>query len=704
MLFIKENSMKKIFILTMFCGSSLLTIAQSITNFCHQVNAENNFINQSDANKRDAEKYTAELESYTTKFVEEEQKLRSKSAPPIYTIPVVFHIIHNFGVENISDEQVNDAIRILNEDFRRLNASSANTIPEFQAIRGDAEIEFKLAQKDPNGNCTNGINRYASTLTYGAGDNVKSGRQWPRNKYLNIYVANSLELQGAAAYAYRPGSVNNSNGAQIDGILSLHSYIGSIGTSQPGRTHTLSHEVGHYLNLPHTWGNTNEPGVASNCNDDDGVSDTPNTIGWTSCNLNGSTCGSLDNVQNFMDYSYCYTMFTAGQCSRMRAALTSNVSGRNNLWTTANLAATGLSSTPEVCLAEFQAENTFVCEDDQVKFQDISYNGVTDRNWTFNNGNPSTSSASNPTTVYANAGKYDVSLTASNATSTKSTTKNEYITVLPKFGILTPISEGFENDIAPNTWFTINNGPSTSNVGWEIANNAAATGSNSLVLKNASNQSRLVDEFLSTTFNTLNLTSPRITFKVAFAQRSLGGTLSNDALRVYVSTDCGNTWNLRYTRAGSNLSTADATSGVFVPNNSQWEEQSVTLQNSHKAENFRFKFQFTSDGGNYIYIDDINITGNNVGIEEETALSNIILYPNPTSENSTLEIEMIESKNIEIDVFDVLGKKVSEVFKGKLNVGLHKFNIEKYNSMNPGIYFVRIKSGNGIKVEKLMIK
>lgn len=697
--------MKKIVISVMFIGSIVVSNAQNnITNFCHQVNAENNFFNKSEANRKDAEKYTAELESYTQKFVEEEQKLRSKSAPPIYTIPVVFHIVHNFGPENISDAQVKDAIRILNEDFRRLNASSANTIPEFQAIRGDAEIEFKLAQKDPNGNCTNGINRYASTLTYGAGDNVKSGKQWPRNKYLNIYVANSLELEGAAAYAYRPGSVNNSNGAQIDGILSLHSYIGSIGTSQVGRTHTLSHEVGHYLNLPHTWGNTNQPGEANNCNDDDGVADTPNTIGWTSCNLSGNTCGSLDNVQNFMDYSYCYTMFTAGQCSRMRAALTSNVSGRNNLWTSANLTATGLADAEVACKADFETENTIVCVGDPVVFTDLSYNGITDWNWTFLNGSPANSNSQNPTVVYNNPGTYSVSLTASNANGTQSTTKNSYVTVLPNFGTLTPFSEGFENGIIPNTWFIANNGPSTSNVGWEITNSASASGANSLVLKNALNQEDLVDEFLSTTYNTLNLISPKITFKVAFAQRSNGGTLSNDALRIYVSTDCGKNWNLRYAKTGNTLKTADANSGIFVPNASQWVEQSVTLQNSHKVEDLRFKFQFTSDGGNYIYIDDINITGSNVGIEEETALSNISLYPNPTSENSTLEIELLESKNVEIDVYDVLGKKVSEVFAGKLNVGTHKINIEKQHSMNPGIYFVRIKSGNGTKVEKLMVR
>ncbi|MCB0765141.1 MAG: hypothetical protein KDB84_10580, partial [Flavobacteriales bacterium] len=234
-----------------------------------------------------------------------------------YTIPVVFHIIHNNGIENISDAQVEDAIRILNEDFNKLNADWDNVRPEFLNIVGDVGVNFALATKDPQGNCTRGITRTVSALTDDGTQDMKDLIQWPRNKYLNVWTC--AYADGAAGYTYTPGTANFFSSG--DGIVLLHNYTGAIGTSSPGRSRALTHEVGHWINLSHTWGSSNEPGIATNCNGDDNVSDTPNTIGWTSCNLSGTTCGSLDNVENYMDYSYCSKMFTNGQATRMIAAL-----------------------------------------------------------------------------------------------------------------------------------------------------------------------------------------------------------------------------------------------------------------------------------------------------------------------------------------------------------------------------------------------
>ena len=137
------------------------------------------------------------------------------------------------------------------------------------------------------------------------------------------------------------------------------------------------------MNLKHTWGDGNEPAIASNCDMDDDVEDTPLTMGWTTCNLNGATCGSaLDNVQNYMEYSYCSRMFTVGQADRMRAALTSSVAQRNQLITASNLAITGVTN-PALCVADFDCDRTIICVGDSIVFNDNSYNYPTTWTWNF---------------------------------------------------------------------------------------------------------------------------------------------------------------------------------------------------------------------------------------------------------------------------------------------------------------------------------
>ena len=120
---------------------------------------------------------------------------------------------------------------------------------------------------------------------------------WSGHDYLNVFVCGAVG-SGIAGYTYYPSgffgtSMSNGNLAKTD-------YCGSIGTGSPYRSRTFIHEVGHWLNLPHTWGSSNEPGHASNCNMDDGVSDTPNTIGSSWCNYNETTCGSHSNIENHM--------------------------------------------------------------------------------------------------------------------------------------------------------------------------------------------------------------------------------------------------------------------------------------------------------------------------------------------------------------------------------------------------------------------
>ncbi|MCB0562280.1 MAG: hypothetical protein KDD09_25175, partial [Phaeodactylibacter sp.] len=245
----------------------------------------------------------------------------------VITIPVVFHIVYDNPSENITDAQVLSQITVLNEDFRRNNADAANTPSDFLSVAADVEIEFCLATVDPNGIATNGITRTATATAtpYATRDNVKftslGGKDaWPTGDYLNIWVC---ELGGGTlGYAQFPGGP-----AATDGVVIDYRYVGSGPPATPpynlGRTAT--HEVGHWLNMIHIWGD-------GDCSVDDLVSDTPLAA---APNYNGSPCtydGALnscdegagdlpDMFQNYMDYSddACMNLFTQGQTTRMRA-------------------------------------------------------------------------------------------------------------------------------------------------------------------------------------------------------------------------------------------------------------------------------------------------------------------------------------------------------------------------------------------------
>lgn len=206
----------------------------------------------------------------------------------VYVIPVVFHILHLNGRENITHEQILNAMDILNRDYDKRNADTISVHPSMRARIADMDIDFKLATRDPLGNCTNGIIRHRSAETL-RGEGTSKPDPWPRGKYMNIWVVDRI-LSGAAGY-FTFGGVNwNGTTISLDGIMILHDYVGSIGTGQVGRSRALTHEVGHYLSLAHVWGSNNgvpDPNtpiwaMQAICGDD-GVEDTPYTRGWSAC-------------------------------------------------------------------------------------------------------------------------------------------------------------------------------------------------------------------------------------------------------------------------------------------------------------------------------------------------------------------------------------------------------------------------------------
>lgn len=642
------------------------------------------------------------LDDFTKKYVARNLNNNTNQRAAPYIIPVVFHVIHNNGVENISDEQIYNAIEVLNRNYRKQNADTTDIVNAFKSIAADCEIELRLARKDPNGNCTKGINRIASSLTNIGDHSVKSLIHWDPTKYLNVYVC--AEAAGLAGHALLPADADTV--PEWDGIVIQHSYVGNIGTSNQLRSVVLSHELGHYLNLQHIWGGNNVPGFfylpvgqQTNCNFDDDVQDTPNTIGWSTCNLNSFSCGNVqDNVQNFMDYAYCARMFTNGQKLRMHACLNSSVANRNNLWSPSNLIATGTDGSATLCQADFQASSTSVCEGETITFTDKSYHGATGRTWTFQGGTPSTSTDSTVTVTYNNAGTYNVTLAATNGNNTVTNNAISYITILPTGTTTAPYYESFEtySSLANSTWYITN--PDQDQT-FELTDNATYTGSFSAMLNNFSATPNRVDELTSGTYS-LNLpVSTTIEFKYAFAFKT--GTAGNDRLRFFISSDCGATWTQRRSLTGTQLSTATATDLPFYPQStSEWKTVSITgINNAFMNDKLRVKFVFEGDGGNNLFIEDINIANAvYTGIDEVFNLLNEAeIYPNPFSHNVSIKLQNENQQQVTCKIFDVVGNIITtEKIIGKE----HHINTQHFSR---GVYIVLLEA-NGLIIRKKIIK
>lgn len=239
-------------------------------------------------------------------------------APDVIIIPVVVHIIYNNSSQNISDEQVKSQIAVLNRDYRKLNADTAKIPAYYRSLAADCGIRFVLANVDSNGQTTTGIIRrqtYQQGFSYNdavkftvtGGDNA-----WDRDRYLNLWVCDLTD--GILGYSSAPGCPKQNDGVTVD-----YTAFGTTGTAaapfNQGRTAT--HEIGHWLNLIHIWGD-------AACGDD-GVEDTPQQGSATHGNPSGMifSCGNGAYGNLYMDYmdftdDAGMHLFTYGQRDRMR--------------------------------------------------------------------------------------------------------------------------------------------------------------------------------------------------------------------------------------------------------------------------------------------------------------------------------------------------------------------------------------------------
>jgi len=281
------------------------------------------------------------IEKEVALIIQQKQQIEN-----VIVIPVVIHVIHNGDAEgvqeNISEDLILEQLRQLNEDYSRTNSNYDDTPEAFKNVSADTEIQFCLTELDPNGLETEGIQRYHISELPNVSEsdcwtpdyidqNIIMPTIWDRNDFLNIYSViaidemenNSCNFFSHLGYGQFPGG-----NPDTDAVVAAFYTWGSLDMSNPlvnafkGRT--ITHEVGHWLNLFHTWGQN-----MGGCNDDDGLSDTPDqnepAIGCPSYPAFDNCTGSGDGIMynNFMDYSddACMTMFTEQQADRIRATI-----------------------------------------------------------------------------------------------------------------------------------------------------------------------------------------------------------------------------------------------------------------------------------------------------------------------------------------------------------------------------------------------
>jgi PKD repeat protein len=678
-------------------------------HFCYTTEMQNEWFQKHPELKKEFDKNQDEL-AEIDKIMFKSGYRQKSAAASTHTIPVVFHILHTGGAENISDAQVMDAVNILNEDFNKLNSDTNNVVIQFKNIIGNAQIEFRLATKDPNGNCTNGIIRHWDANTNWDNSNFANYvYTWPATKYMNVYVVKTMG-GGAAGYTYLPGSGIPSVG---DAIVILSTYVGSIETGNSSTSRALTHEVGHWLNLPHTWGGSNQPGVACG---DDGVGDTPVTKGFNSCNLsNAVICspGVVENMQNYMDYAYCQRMFTTGQAARMQLAINSGVNGRSNLSTPSNLASTGVTSPGVGCIPKHvigAMPTLMVCSGKELTLTSYTFNAnPTSYSWTADNGAVILDPTDQSTPItFLNPGNTIVNCIVSNANG--SSTQSLMIAV--ENGIAdfaSTHSETFDSGLqAPTNWSIINT--TTPAEKWEMLQGVGSDDINCVYIPGETLSPNTIEILETPTYDFKHNQGAVFTFKYAYAKNT---TTNKDVFKVQASRNCGGTWVDVWTPSNTFLATGSGgiTNDLYIaPASYEWKICDLTaapnFQLFRTEETVRLRFFFQEDvggpgHGNRFYLDEVSFT-TPVGVNELTRAIGFNVYPNPSNAEFNVNFNLSEPGRISYEVVSITGSVLISSNEIEYAHGNHEIKINENGSLNAGIYFLNFNL-NGTKMCKKIV-
>jgi hypothetical protein len=678
-----------------------------------------------------------------------------------YDIPIVVHIIHDYNTYSntfngdfVTDDFIFEAVKDWNIVFAKQNADTADVIAPFKKWIGNPHIRLHLATIDPLGNVTKGITRRRSYLTYTGGDQAKFDG-WSNTSYINIWFINkmSVDHSEAAAYAYKPSAVTYI--PFYDGVISLAGYMNN-------GSKTINHELGHVLNLSHVWGDNNQPGTI--CGDDN-VDDTPPTKGHnpggctasaiydTVCSINyfklyTDSVGTLElvdypdtnNSQNIMDYTYCDKMFSKGQGKRMHLALNSDIGGRNNLWDSLNLIATGamldrpdLKPIPEFSVTNITGSSylikngnfAFVGKD--VKFTNFTMNDtVTALKWYFNDDPiPASTSLTNFSHAFTTPGWVKVTMTATGnhtGDSTISWEKALFVTdevgTLASGGYFQEFNSGGDVDKWPIFNYFNNE------FKWELSNTGAFDNTS---IKYNGFDSRITpffypltgspkgdfDDFYSVPMDFTGLTSGcNLNFFYTGASRSSSSASINDSLYIDYSSNKGVSWFSLAKLGKGDIFNKGSMSTPYTPTGSwDWEAKTLPLPVGALTTGTVFRFRYkpgvteagTYSSGNNFYMDRIHFSPWPAEASIiKAGTTSVTIVPNPTMGDAFVIVNDVANTNVQLSVSDITGKVVfttSEYIRsaqGRITIPASAIAVK-------GVYLVHTQTGNQTNTQKLVV-